>query len=154
MRRSTLFLFIPLLSLLISSCASSARVLEPEIEIRQISDDAFLMEQRSARASIEYEIIIRNRSGDPIRFIRLDLQTVGGGPYILRNTPERFNREIASDETVVIPFAMWGVSRGGRAASIEPVVLTGTCHFDSPSGTFSKKFLRRIQQPRGGGRNR
>ena len=140
------------LTLLIGGCASSADLLKPEIAITQITDQSFLFERRNARVAIEFEILIRNRSGEPITFKRLDLQTAGGGPYVLRNSPERFNREIQPGEVARVVFSMWGVTVGGRAASIEPVVLSGAAHFESESGPFSKKFLQRIQQPSHGER--
>jgi len=137
-----------LISMVGCRSSQSVKLLEPEIEIAQITNDSFIMQYRTS-VSIEYRLRVHNLSEDEITLKRLDLQTLSGGPYILRNTPEHFKLTVSPGETKTVEFAMWGYSLGGRSASVEPVVLSGTAHFDTPNGPMSTKFIRRIQQPRG-----
>ena len=132
-----------------AGCGSSrsASLLEPEIGIEQLTSDSFIM-QYQTRVSIEFRLEVLNRSGEPITLKRLELQTAGGRPYALRNAPEHFDLVIPPGEKKSVDFSMWGYSAGGRSASTEPVVLSGTAYFDTPGGRMAKTFIRRIQQPR------
>lgn len=148
--RDSLILASILLAL--GSCASSAKLtrVEPAIAVVQTSTNPFLMEQ-GGQLAVVYMMAIRNTTSEPITLTRLEMKTIGGGPYLLRGTPVTFHRSIAPGKTAKVRFSMWAWSPGGRTVAAEPVVLSGLVWFDSPSGSFSTRFLQRIRQPQSPG---
>ncbi|HVT43854.1 MAG TPA: hypothetical protein VMT00_05640 [Thermoanaerobaculia bacterium] len=156
MRRlgTTSLLLIPLLLVGCGGSRASQRatLLQPDIQIAQLPGSSFQMQYRG-RLSIGYVMEVTNRSSEPIRLVQLQLQTVGGGPYVLQSQPIMINQPVPPDATVAMTFSVWAFSPGGRLASIEPATLRGIAHFDSPEGSFQKIFTQQIVQPRDGARD-
>ncbi|HUO84294.1 MAG TPA: hypothetical protein VM534_04185 [Thermoanaerobaculia bacterium] len=134
-----------------SGCASSGpSLIEPEIAIVQLPGSEFQI-QMGGPVSVGYRMLIRNVSGEPITFLRLELQTMGGGPYVIRHPPVHFREAIAPGQERVVTFMVNAYSSGGRVAATEPVVLRGLAQFEGPDGVFRTVFTRRISQSGAGG---
>jgi hypothetical protein len=109
---------------------------------------AFLMEIGGV-LSLGFRMQVQNRSGEEITLRRLELQTMGATPYLLRNLPLHFKEVIAPGETRVVTFSIDALSRGGRTASSEPVTLRGIAYFQSKTGNFQTVFVQYLRQPEG-----
>ena len=147
------FKFAVLAALLLSACSSnthltSTGLLKPEIALAQLGGTSFMMEM-GGQLSIGYNMQVRNRSGEPITLRRLELQTMGSTPYLIRRIPLYFKEPIAPGETRIMQFSVDALSRGGRTASAEPVTLRGIAYFESPTGAFQTVFVQYMQQPDG-----
>lgn len=135
------------LTLTVIGCASGRDlpVAEPQIRIAQTRAPGFVQE-RGGLLSIEYVIEVTNLADIPIRARRIELQSVGDGPYAIRPTPIEIDRVIGPRETELIPVSAWAYSYGGRTASIEPVTIRATVRFDSAEGVFHVTEVARVQQ--------
>src|SRR5258708_31094061 len=74
-----------------SSTASTAT--DPAIRIEQFPSTEFTAKQEGA-VSIAYQITVLNRSSEPIRLRRREMQALARGPYTLSKTPVTFEHVV------------------------------------------------------------
>jgi hypothetical protein len=142
-------LVLTILALSVLSCSQNkVNLLRPDVAIGQVPIPQFLLE-RSGPISVTYQMQITNPSGEPMTLRRLDLQTVGSSPYVLRRLPLLFNKVVPPNETVVVTFDAWGYARGGRVGASEPVTVRGIAYFETPEGTLQRVFMQNFSPTRG-----
>lgn len=131
------------------SCSQTkVDLLKPSVAIGQVPIPVFLLE-RPGSISVTYQMQITNPSSEPVTLRRLDLQTVGSSPYMLRRLPLMFRQVVQPNETVVVTFDAWGYARGGRVGASEPVTVRGIAYFDTPEGMVQKVFMQIFSPTRG-----
>ena len=132
------------------ACRSSQQVslLQPEIALRQEPVPQFLLQQRGP-ITVDFQVAVRNPSGEPIILRRLDLQNIGSGAYLVRRFPTVLNAPVAPGETKVVSFHTNAWAQGGRMGSTEPVTLRGIAYFEGPDGTFQKIFTQTFRPTHG-----
>lgn len=136
----------PVVCLISIACASgSLPVEEPVLRVAQIHSPRFLQE-RGGLMSVDYLIEVTNPGEEAITAERVEIQSVGGGPYSVRPTPIELKKVIEPGRSEVLEVSAWAYSSGGLTASSEPVTLRVTVRFVGPGGPFQITKVERIQQ--------
>jgi hypothetical protein len=133
---------------LVCVCGSgtAADLPQPDIEVRQLPRSEFDVEQRGA-VSIAYEMVVRNRSQQPITLRQVKMKTVGRSPYSLKDAAVSFNEHIEPGQTATVTFSLWAYPRSGRRAGPERVWVRGTAAFESDQGAFVIRFSQSFREP-------
>lgn len=139
-----------LLCLTLLGCASGnkVKILEPELELVQITGPAQAM-YPSGAIEVQYGLRITNRSSEPITLQRVQIETVGsGGPYTVRREFYFVTRTFASGELADVSFWVHAEATGTRYSidAQAPVVVRGIAYFQSPSGARRKIFVKTLGQ--------
>jgi opacity protein-like surface antigen len=147
MKRIVLF---AVLALLAASCAhqKDVGIIRPEINLVQLQAPVDVG-YATGPTQIQFEARIANRSAEPITLKRIEIQSVGGGSYVLRKEFFSYNETIAADHYTSVKFWVhgYGFATGrDRQPSSEPVNLRSVVYFDSPVGEFHSIVTRYIQQ--------
>lgn len=139
---------IPLALLFAPACSSSTAgsATDPVIRIEQLPATEFTVEKEGA-VSIGYQITVLNRSSEPIRLRRLEMQALPRSPYSLRNTPVTLDQMVAPGKEEVVAFSMWGYPHAERSATAKLVSLQGVAYFENAAGTFQKEFTQSFREP-------
>jgi hypothetical protein len=145
-----------LLSLVVflAACGSSgvsngphARLLEPELQIRQVVGPPELGFP-TGQMEVKFNIRVENRSGEPLSLKKLDLSSSNpeGGAYTVIHRSYFPKMEIGPNQTgsIDIWVRAYGWGRGMRES--EPVTLHGAAYFDSPAGYVNLPFVREVGQ--------
>ena len=131
--------------LFLVSCSSSQQSSGPNVAIHLVplnaSSDVYYF---SGPINIQYQLAVANPTSQPIKLSRVELQTIGSGAYVIRNTSSPMNVTIPPNSTSTFTISVWGYSRGGSLRSTEPVTIRGIGYFDAPSGAFIKMFTENI----------
>ena len=148
------------LSLLLAACASSGGDLEtidaarvnlskPTIAIAQLTSVGAAAEKRlTGGLPVQYAIRVTNNSDEPIKLVRLNLQTLGSGAYEIRGSSHPFavtieprqSQEVKVWASGYIPYASVAGANG-------PVTLRATAFFDSAKGKFQEIFTENVSGP-------
>jgi len=131
---------------LLVSCSSSQQSSSgPNVAIHLVplntSSDVYYF---SGPINIQYQLTVANPTNQPIKLSRVELQTIGSGAYVIRNTSSPMNVTIPPNSTSTFTISVWGYSRGGSMRSTEPVTIRGIGYFDAPSGPFIRMFTENI----------
>ncbi len=130
------------------ACSSSTAgtATDPAIRIEQFPSTEFTAKQEGA-VSIAYQITVLNRSSEPIRLRRLEMQALARSPYSLRNTPVTFDQMIAPGKEEVVTFSMWGYPQAERSSTAKLVTIHGVAYFQNAAGTFQREFTQSFREP-------
>jgi hypothetical protein len=91
--------------------------------------------------AVQMAVEIRNATPEAITLHGLELRTVGGATFAMTAREPNLTRQLAPNETLVVPIQAWGRSSGGRLAADEPISLQGTAYFRSAAkGNFVRLF--------------
>ena len=138
---------VPLALLFALACATTGgNATEPEIRVQQFPQSEFVARQEGA-VSISYQLVVHNRSSEPIRLKRLDMQTLGRSPYTLRKTPVTFDQAIAPGKEESVTFSMWAVPQESESGTARLVTVHGIASFENASGSFQKEFTQSFREP-------
>jgi hypothetical protein len=137
--------------LAVLACASNnpkARLLEPEVDIVQLSGPA---EQNypAGQMEVQYGVRIANRSSEALTLRRILVEPMGaGGPYRLRRETYHFNKIVPPNGFEDVTFWARAFAQGDAFAidAQAPVTIRGTAFFDSPSGGVRKVFVKMLNQ--------
>jgi hypothetical protein len=143
-------LLAALTGLLLLGCGSGgkAKILEPEIQLVQITGPAESM-YPSGRFEVQYGMRIGNRSGETITLRRVQLETIGaGGPYLVPRDQYYVTRAIDPTKFEDVTFWVHAIATGTRFSidAQAPVTIRGTAYFDAPAGAFRKVFVVNLSQ--------
>jgi len=131
--------------LFLVSCSSSQQSSGPSVAIHLVplntSSDVYYF---SGPINIQYQLAVANPTSQPIKLSRVELQTIGSGAYVIRNTSSPMNVTIPANSTSTFTVSVWGYSRGGSMRSTEPVTVRGIGYFDAASGPFIRMFTENI----------
>jgi hypothetical protein len=133
------------------ACASSKRatIILPDLDIREVVGPSDMGYPRGI-IEVQYEMVIANKSQEPLTLRRIEIQSVGSGGYFLRRGEiQRFNKTIAPGHYDTVTFWVRALSRGDTLGGNEPVTVRGVAYFDSPVGPTQKFFLKNISQFQG-----
>jgi hypothetical protein len=140
-------LALTLLTGLIVSCASSSNdgssSNAPEVALIQTYSTGETMYMRGPIA-LDYVLVVENKTNQPFRLTRLDLQTIGAGAYSLRTRANTLNHVIAPNGRTNVKISAWGQARGGFVAQDEPVNIHGIAYFTTPSGTTVRQVFTQL----------
>jgi hypothetical protein len=140
------FLAAALFATLTFSCASSSddgnSPNAPEVSLIQ-SNSPDTMYLRGP-IELDYVLVVDNKSGQPLRLTRLDLQTIGSGGYSLRTGASPMNHPVAPTGTTNVKVSAWGEARGGFLASNEPVTIRAVAYFMTPSGSTIRRVFTQV----------
>jgi len=147
MRRS----LIPVV-LLLAACATSDGqkadgIARPQMDLREVTGPRDTLQPRGP-IDIQYEIVVANRAPQAITLRRVELVSVGTGPYLLRPDFYTFNRVIEGNGHAAVTFwakAYLNVTSTDLSAS-EPVTIRAVATFDSPSGAFQQVLMKNLSQ--------
>jgi len=142
-----------LLSVVVAACATSksdkpqTKIPEPGIGIEQVVGPRELGYPYGS-IEVKYNVAVQNNAAIPLTLTRIDLQSEGiaGGSYSLRRNFYNFHQEIPPNSIGVVTFWAKAMSWGRGARETEPVTVRGVAHFDTPSGTTQKLFIRELSQ--------
>jgi hypothetical protein len=138
---------------LFAGCASSSSdagisgqsdKLTPTVELRQVSG-ANEGWDYSGPTKIKYQIDITNPYGDPIKMVRLQLQTMGSGSYRLQGMETPVNQVVGPNKRVTMSFWANAYATGGGRQN-EPVTVKGLALFETSEGQVRKMFVQNIAQ--------
>ena len=131
--------------LFLASCSSSQQSSGPSVAVHLVplntSSDVYYF---SGPINIQYQLAVANPTSQPIKLSRVELQTIGSGAYVIRNTSSPMNVTIPANSTSTFTVSVWGYSRGGSMRSTEPVTVRGIGYFDAASGPFIRMFTENI----------
>lgn len=143
-------IFVITIALSLLGCATTApdgeAAATPEIRIEQLPRSEFDIEQRGA-VSIAYQMVVRNRSTEPITLREVTMKTVGRSPYALRNTPVSLNETVEPGGEATVTFSMWSDPREGRPATPQQVWVRGTARFKTATAEFATTFSQSFREP-------
>jgi hypothetical protein len=147
LKRNQLLIF-SLVLLLTSACASSKQSTgaADKVDLQLVQTygpDVFYMR---GTVPVEYQLVMTNRTGQPLTLRNLNLQTVGAGAYRLRTGDTPMNQPVAANGTTAMKLSMWGQSNGSYLRMSDPVTIRGIARFDSPSGPITKIFTQMVPQ--------
>ncbi len=151
MRRS-IVPFVLLLTLLLTACASSdaqkaGGAAKPQIHLRELTGPRQSLQPRGP-IEIQYEIVVANRASHGITLRRVELVSVGTGPYQLRPDFYTFNRVIEANGSAAVTF--WAkaylYATSSDLTSSEPVTIRAVATFDSPNGAFQQVLMKSLSQ--------
>ena len=142
---------MPLVLLLLPACSSSSAVkaTDPAIRIEQFPSSEFTVQKEGA-VSIAYQMTVLNRSSEPIRLRRLEMQALARSPYSLRNTPVTFDQVIAPGKEEAVTFSMWGYPQAEQSGTAKLVTVHGVAYFENAAGTFRTEFTESFREPKSG----
>jgi len=136
------------LGFLIAACSSSpkrAGIVRPEIEVDQLVGPGDVGYPRGI-IEVQFGMKISNRSTQPITLRRIEIQSMGGGGYVLRHETQAFNTTIEPNHFDTVKFWVHALSKGDTPAANEPVTIRGVAQFDTPAGSTQQFFLKNISQ--------
>ena len=133
--------------ILFIACASGefapSGLILPELELAQLPNGLELLNY-PGQVQITYHLRVKNLSGEPITLQKIDLRTVGEGPYRTASETGTLNETIDPAATKVIQFTLWAASRGERRTADEPVTVRLIAYFDTPLGPMAKTISKRL----------
>lgn len=135
--------FVVVVSGCSSAPAAPAAATRPQITIRAL-EVPFAQPVSVERFSVLVEFEIGNPSREPLTLHRIDLSSVGIGPYNVATTSQDFAIVIPpgqSAEAKVWAQASAGEALGGQEGA---VMLRGVAYFESAGGRIREAFARRI----------
>jgi len=151
--RSRFLIAVTFFAAFAASCASSGHQATtggngasdnaPEVELVQSFSSADTMYMRGP-ISLEYQLIVHNKSHQAMLLTRLDLETVGSGAYAIHTGATPMNQSIRPDGTTTIKVAAWGQARGGYLTADEPVNIRGTAYFKTPDGATIRRVFTQV----------
>lgn len=153
MRNALAASFVVLIAL--AGCATSkstsglgratANIIEPELEIRQLSHVPIAARHSTGGIPVKYEFRIANRSAEWIKVVRVDVQSIGLGAYRVDQTSRPVDRRIEPEEFQTFEFWIPAVVDTETVVGANgPVTLRAVAHFDSAVGQFEKVYVRQV----------
>lgn len=138
--------------LTLTSCASAdnrmkANIIPPELAIRQISRAGAVSTHLSGPISVNFQVDVENKSQEPIRLERLEVQSVGAGAYEISTQSRPFNQSIAPDRVESVRFWLPANAGDTIVGANGPVTVRVTAYFDSSLGQFREVYMRTINDP-------
>ena len=133
---------------LIAACSSAPKgpaMVRPEIEIDQVVGPGDEGYPRGV-IEVQFAMKISNRSTQPVTLRRIEIQSLGGGGYILRHETQTFHTTVEPNHFDTIKFWVRALAKGDTAAANEPVTIRGVAQFDTPSGSTQQFFHKNISQ--------
>jgi len=128
-----------------TSGPSTAKLIEPEIAISQISSVPTAAEHVSGGLPIRYRLRVMNRSTEEITLKRVTVQSMGIGAYTIPQTTQPFSAKVVPDGFEVMEFWVPAfVEHNTTLGANGPVTLRLTLQFDSPVGTFQNTVVRQV----------
>jgi hypothetical protein len=125
--------------------ASTAKLLEPEIAISQISSVPAAAEHVGGGLPIRYRLRVMNRSDEEITLKRVTVQSVGIGAYTIPPTSQPFSKKVVPDGFEVMEFWIPAfVEHNTTLGANGPVTLRLTLQFDSAVGMFQETVIRQV----------
>lgn len=142
--------FVTAAALLLAACSSSGnrvQIQSPDVAIRQVvgpADQGF----PTGAIQVKYELVVANRSSEPLTLTRAEIESIGTGAYTLIRDTLRFKQTIAPLSTGGVQFWARAFSRvgGSRAGIGEPVTFRGVLYFDTPVGEVHKVIMTNLPQ--------
>lgn len=128
-----------------SAGASKTKLIEPEIQISQISSVPAVAQHAGGALPIRYRLRVMNRSAEEITLKRVTLMSIGEGAYTVRQTSQPFDKKVVPEAFEVMDFWVPAfVEYNTTLGSNGPVTLRLTLQFDSPVGTFQETVIRQV----------
>ncbi len=128
-----------------NSGASRTNLIEPEIQISQISSVPAAAEHVGGALPIRYRLRVMNKSSEEITLKRVTVMSMGEGAYTVRQTSQPFNKKVVPEGFEVMDFWVPAVVEYTTTlGSNGPVTLRLTLQFDSPVGTFQETVVRQV----------
>ena len=125
--------------------SASANIIEPELEIRQLSHVPIAARHATGATPVKYEFRVANRSAEWIKLVRVDVQSVGLGAYRVDSTSRPVGKRIEPDEFQTFEFWIPAVVEMETVVGANgPVTLRAVAHFDSAVGQFEKVYVRQV----------
>lgn len=131
-----------LLALVLASCSSAPRLIDPEIFVRAVGGTPPLRSGMSY--AMTFEVIVTNRSSEPITLERVQLQTTSSFSYDIRSRTEMYRELIQPGETKAVAVYANAYVNSARTAESEPITLRVSAFFNSPLGRFRRIVTRNL----------
>lgn len=142
--------------LLVLACSSTktpagpkANVPEPVFNVDQLVGPA---DQNYPDGDFEVKLRlgIRNNASVPLTLQRVTVRTANpaGGAYTLYPKAYYFKKTINPNAEMTVDFWARGFCYGRSSREAEPVTITGTAYFTTPSGSYDLPFMRELSQYR------
>ena len=124
---------------------STANLIQPEIQISQISSVPRAAEQAGGGLPIRYRMRVLNRSAEEITLKRVTMQSMGIGAYTVPQTSHPFDKKVVPDGFEVVEFWIPAfVEHQTTLGANGPVTLRLTVQFDSAVGVFQEVVVRQV----------
>jgi hypothetical protein len=147
MKRLAMVVVSLLVTVVLPSCSSHIlRLAEPEISVRTVEvPRARPINATSFTTVVQVEIL--NRSSLPLRLQRIELSSVGTGPFNIVLTRRDFNQPIEPSQAMRFP--VWSQAsyvglEETLAQSEGQIMVRGVAIFDTEGGGFRTVFLQRV----------
>jgi hypothetical protein len=135
-------------ALAIVGCSSATvpRIAEPQINVRTVDVPRARPDlNRAFFTVVQVEVV--NRSASELSLQRIELSSLGVGPFTIVPAQRDFNQAIAPAGGRVFPVwaqATYNAIDETLAQSEGPMVVRGVAFFNSPEGGFRKVFIQRV----------
>jgi outer membrane murein-binding lipoprotein Lpp len=132
-----------------SSKMSQAKLAEPEVEIRQISNVASAARNVTGPLSVQYQMRVINHADQPITLNRVNITTQGGGSYrVLSQSVPFKNVTIPPGGAETVEFWVNAFVPEDVGPSVVgangPVTVRGIADFGSGAGSFQHTWIQQV----------
>lgn len=125
---------------------------KPDLAIEQINRTTYSGRSATGRsdmggAPVNFRIVIRNNSAEPIKLRQIEVSSITQGAYTVQSTQRPYQVDIAPKEINAVE--MWAPAYventigGGQG----PVTLRVIAHFESEFGKFREVYIRTVNDP-------
>jgi hypothetical protein len=125
---------IVLIVLLLSGCASSPSGPDVSIHLQQLTTYSDL--RFGGPVNVDFRVTVYNQTDSDVTLRRIEVRTIGPGPYSLSEPPIPLNLRVAARSTEWGLITARGFAAGGNMTSREQSSVRATAYFDGPNGAF------------------